>query len=59
MLNSFSCFVNFSVVLSMVAARVIYMPLGVSYVTLNKKGIFYEYLICKLYVHMKCHVGVW
>ena len=28
-LNSFSCFVNFSVVLSMVAARVIYVPLGV------------------------------
>ena len=29
MLNSFSCSVNFSVVLSMVAARVIYVPLGV------------------------------
>ena len=39
-LNSFSCFVNFSVVLSMVAARVIYMPLGAIYVTLNKRGIF-------------------
>ena len=39
-LNSFSCFDNFSVVLSMVTARVIYMTLGVIYVTLNKKGIF-------------------
>ena len=27
-LNSFSCFVNFSVVLSMVAARVIYVPVS-------------------------------
>ena len=40
MLKCFSCFVNLSVVLSMMAARVIYVHLGVIYVTLNKKGIF-------------------
>ena len=40
MLKSFSHFVKFSVVLNMVAARVIHVPLGVIYVTLNKKGLF-------------------
>ena len=39
-LKSFSCFVNFSAVLSMVCCKVIYVPLGVINVTLHKKGIF-------------------
>ena len=40
MFRSVSCFDNFALVSSMVAARVIYVPLGFINVTLNKKGIF-------------------